>query len=139
MSPRAVLDTNVVLAGKRTRSLTSPNLEVLHRWSRGEFEWLYSDGILEEYSEKLLQAGVSAREILQFIYEIKNLGEEVPIKFFHTRYYPCDPDDIIFLLTALNGAASHLLTYDDDLVDVSVHYPEFITCRPVEFLAALRG
>lgn len=64
-------------------------------------------------------------------------GESVPIAFFHVRHYPADADDTIFLLAALNGRASHLVTYDDHLHDVSHHYPEFVTCLPLAFLAAL--
>ena len=46
--------------------------------------------------------------------------------------------DTNIVLAALNGQATHLVTYDEDLENVGVFYPEFITCRPLEFLAALR-
>jgi len=39
--PRAVLDTNVVPAAYRTTHPSSPNLEVVERWLRGEFTLLY--------------------------------------------------------------------------------------------------
>ena len=139
MKYRAVLDTNVVLAGKRSRAATSPNAELIRRWSDGQFEWLYSDDIIEEFSEKLLEQGTPPNEVAQFIYELISLGEPVPIRFYHLRHYPCDADDTAFLLAALNGHATHLVTYDDDLVSVGLFYPDFTTCRPVEFLAALRS
>ena len=47
-------------------------------------------------------------------------------------------DDVAFLLVTLNGAATHLVTYDEHLKDVGVFYPEFITCEPVRFLFDLR-
>ena len=57
----------------------------------------------------------------------------------HFQHYPVDADDVAFLLAALNGAASHLVTYDEHLKDVGVFYPEFITCEPVAFLSDLRA
>ncbi len=135
---RAVLDTNVVLAGKGTKSSASPNAEILHRWGLREFEWLFSEDILEEYLEKLLERGHPPSDVAPFIAELVQLGVQVPIRFFHLRHYPCDADDTAFLLAALNGQATHLVTYDEDLENVGVFYPEFITCRPLEFLAALR-
>ena len=60
-------------------------------------------------------------------------------RFYHFQHYPVDADDVAFLLAAINGAASHLVTYDEHLKDVGVFYPEFITCEPVAFLAALRA
>ena len=37
---RAVLDTNVVLAAKRSVHPQSPNAEIITRWMAGEFIWL---------------------------------------------------------------------------------------------------
>jgi predicted nucleic acid-binding protein len=136
---RAVLDTNVVLAAKGAKSVTSPNAEILTRWGLREFDWLISDDTLEEYLEKLLERGHPRSEVIPFIAELVQLGVHVPIRFFHLRHYPCEADDTAFLLVALNGQGSHLVTYDEDLANVSVFYPEFVTCRPLEFLAALRG
>ncbi len=45
---RAVLDTNIVLASKRTTNPASPNREVLDRWECGEYTLLYSDDALLE-------------------------------------------------------------------------------------------
>lgn len=45
----------------------------------------------------------------------------------------------MFLLCALNGAASHLVSYDSDLVSLQVFYAdELIVCEPIEFLKDLR-
>ena len=46
--------------------------------------------------------------------------------------------DTNIVLAALNGQTTHLVTYDEDLENVGVFYPEFSTCRPLAFLAALR-
>lgn len=135
---RAVLDTNVVLAAKRSTYPQSPNAEIITRWMAGEFTWLVSEDVLLEYTEKLLEKGIDPLRVEMLVADLLQYGEEVPIRFFHFRHYPVDADDVAFLLATLNGDATHLVTYDEHLKDVGVFYPEFITCEPVAFLADLR-
>lgn len=45
---RAVLDTNVILAAHRTQQAASPNAEILSRWRRREFGFLYTADTLAE-------------------------------------------------------------------------------------------
>lgn len=135
---RAVLDTNVVLAGKRSPHPLSPNAEIISRWMAGAFVWLVSDDVVTEYAEKLLEKGIDPIKVEKFLADLLQFGEEVPIRFYHFRHYPVDADDVAFLLAALNGAATHMVTYDEHLKDVGVFYPEIVTCEPLEFLAELR-
>lgn len=134
----AVLDTNVVVSGKLTENVRSPNVEILARWIAREFELLYSDDILNEYTEKLLELGAESSVVEQFVLEVITFAQQVPIGFYHMRHYPADPDDTPFLLVALNGRATHLVTYDEHLETVGIFYPEFKTCRPLDFLSELR-
>lgn len=136
---RTVLDTNVVLAAKRSTHPQSPNAEIITRWMAGEFVWLVSEDVVLEYTEKLLEKGIDPMRVETLVADLLQYGEEVPIRFFHFRHYPVDVDDVAFLLLALNGDATHLVTYDEHLKDVGVFYPEFITCEPVAFLAAVRS
>jgi predicted nucleic acid-binding protein len=136
---RAVIDTNVVLASQRSSHATSPNAEIVTRWAAGEFDWLHTPDIIEEYAEKLLELGVPEAKITKLLALLQVGGVQVEIAFFHLRHYPADADDTVFLLAALNGAASHLVTYDSHLQDIGVFYPEFVVCEPVEFLEALRS
>jgi predicted nucleic acid-binding protein len=131
---RAVLDTNVVLAADRTSNPLSPNKEVLSRWANREFTWLITEDIAAEYAEKLLEKGNSPTDVQAFITGLFLIAELVEIRFFHFRHYPVDSDDTIFLLCAINGMASHLVSYDRHLLDVGIFYDEFVTCRPMEFL-----
>lgn len=136
---RAVLDTNVILAAHRTASPASPNAEILARWRRREFRFLFSSDTLAEYAEQLLQHGIPADDIEEFIRLIARHGEEILIAYFHFRHYPVDPDDIMFLLCAINGGASHLVSYDDHLLSLRPFYAaELIICEPVEFLGDCR-
>lgn len=136
---RAVMDTNVVLAGKRSAHPQSPNAEIITRWMAGEFIRLVSDDVVTEYAEKLLEKGIDPVKVEISVADLLQYGEEVPIRFFHFRHYPVDMDDVVFLLVALNGDATHLVTYDEHLTDVGVFYPEIVTCGPVVFLADLRS
>ena len=134
---RAVLDTNVVVAAERSSATGSPNREIMVRWRAGEFLWLYSSDTILEYIEKLLEHGIPEADVRRLVRALGVLAEKVEIKFFHLRRYPADPDDIVFVLCALNGRATHLVTYDGHLFEVAHEYP-FIVCDPLRFLTALR-
>ena len=82
---RAVLDTNVVLAARRSSSPHSPNTEIIVRWLHREFTWLVSYDILEEYGEKLLALGIRPGEVGMFLTRLVADGEYTPIRFFHLR------------------------------------------------------
>ena len=136
---RVVLDTNVLLAGRISRHPTSPSAEILDRWQRGEFAVLYSLDTLAEYAEKLLARSIPPADVEAFIRFFVHHAEAVSISSFHFRHYPIDPDDVMFLLCAANGQATHLLSYDQHLLALGPYYAaEFAICEPVEFLAACR-
>lgn len=135
---RAVLDTNVVLAAEGSSGTTSPNREIMVCWRAGEFLWLYSRDTVLEYIEKLLERGIAEAEVRGFVRALGVLGEAVEITYLHLRRYPADPDDIAFVLCALNGTATHLVTYDGHLFEVAHEYP-FSVCNPAGFMAELRA
>jgi uncharacterized protein len=136
MSVRAVIDTNVVIAGHRTSSTKSPNAELLARWQTNGFLWLHSRDTLREYAAKLMELGVPQDEIKSFLARLILAGESVYIAVFHERNYPADPDDIAFILCAVNGAATHLVTYDSHLTTLAGRF-EFRICSPRDFLSDL--
>ena len=136
---RAVLDTNVLLAARMSDHPASPNVEVFDRWQRDEFRFLYSLDTLAEYAEKLLARGLSYSEVESFLRLLARLGEVVPVIFFHFRHYPVDSDDIMFLLCAINGRATHLVSYDLHLLSLRPYYADEVTiCESMEFLADCR-
>ena len=133
---RAVLDTNVVLAAKHSTNPSSPNVEILNRWRRREFVSLFTLDTLAEYAEKLLERGIPVAEVNDFIHSFARHGERVTVAYFHFRHYPVDADDIMFLLCAINGNASHLVSYDEHLLSLRPFYENEVTiCLPLEFLA----
>lgn len=135
---RAVLDTNVAVAAHRTTAPTSPNREIFTRWKTGEFTLLYSADVLLEYVEKLIAHAVSHADLRELVAAIGREGERVAIRFFHLRKYPADADDIVILLCAINGGATHLVTYDAGFEPFSGEFG-FAVCEPLEFLRELRA
>jgi predicted nucleic acid-binding protein len=133
---RTVPDTNVIVA-RQNASANSPNREYLERWENDEFELLYTDDTLREYIEKLLEKDVPQEKIIQLIVTIQKLGIHVPIRYYHLAKYPTDPDDIPFLLCAVNGSATHLISYDRHLLDLDALF-DFKICKTLDFLFELR-
>ena len=72
---RAVLDTNVVLAAGRSVHSRSPNVEVITRWTSGEFIWLVSDDVLTEYAEKLLEKGIDCLKVERLVAALLQNGK----------------------------------------------------------------
>lgn len=139
-SCRAVLDSNVLIAAHRSADHRSPNRELIERWQANDFVLLFSRDTLLEYAEKLLELSVNQADAVEFIALISALGEPVEIEFFHLPRYPADADDIAFLLCAWNGFASHLVSYDHHLLDLSATYEGYFKiCEPLELLRALRS
>ena len=135
-----VLDTNVMLAAQKAASPGSPCAEVLERWRSGEHVVIYSDDVILEYAEKLVEHGIPEIKIARLLKDLRLLGHKVGITHFHLRHYPVDADDIAFLLCALNGRTSHLVSYDDHLLVLRHHYLALTKiCEPIEFLNDLRS
>ena len=135
---RAVVDTNVVVAAHRSTAPDSPNREVLSRWRPGEFVLLYSDDVLLEYIRKLVEHGADRATIRQLIRSVLREGGRVAIRFYHLRRYPADADDIGILLCALNGRATHLVSYDGGFEPFIGEFALTI-CEPLAFLRELRA
>ena len=130
---RTVPDTNVIIAAHKTSHETSPNWEYFQLWEEDKFDLLYSNDTALEYLEKLINYNIPKTIIKKFINALEALGTYIPIEFFHLQVYPSDPDDIAFVLCAHNGDASHLLTYDNDLLNVQFNY-RFKICNTLVFL-----
>lgn len=135
MPARIVLDTNVILASFFSSDPGSPNKEILRRWEKGDFTLLYSDDILLEYEEKLADKGIDEEAAAELIALLLLLGENIFIQFVLLRLYPEDPDDIHFLLCAINGNADYLVSGDRHLLDLATFYRPIVTiCRPRDFV-----
>ena len=86
--------------------------------------------------------GVSEDHIVKIISHFIQLGKAVEIEFYHYEVYPEDAKDICFVLCALNGCGSHIITYDPHLLDLAKGYRQKFSVsilKPVPFLRELRG
>ncbi len=115
---QTVPDTNIVISAQ-FGTPQSPNKEYFSRWKKYEFNVLYSKDTLLEYIEKLTEFGVSEEETEEYLGSFLELGVPVEIDYFHLRVYPEDPDDISFVPCAENGKATHLISYDRHILDLS--------------------
>lgn len=135
---RTVPDTNIIIA-LQSKKPKSPNREYYERWRKQEFDLLYSEDTLLEYSLKLKDFGMPLEERKEFIREVSKLGIKIYIENFHLRVYPADSDDISFVLCAENGNATHLISYDRHILDLKYRQSfAYKICKILEFLKELR-
>ncbi|SLM30574.1 Nucleic acid-binding protein contains PIN domain-like protein [Desulfamplus magnetovallimortis] len=139
MKFKTVPDTNIIIA-TQSKNPKSPNREYFERWLyNDEFDLLYSEDTLLEYSLKLRHKGFSKEKRKAIIKNISKLGFRIYIEFFHLRAYPEDPDDVVFVLCAQNGNATHLISYDKHILDLKYRSEfDFKICQIIEFLQELR-
>ena len=135
---QVVLDTNILLSAYKSSSATSPNREIFDRLEKHEFEFLFSEDILLEYRRKLIEKDFSPDQVRTVLKELIRIGSQVFILRFHLPAYPSDPEDIMFVLCADNGNATHIVTYDDHLLVLEGRYT-FRICEPLPFLGELRA
>ena len=111
---RAVIDTNVVVAGIsgfRDQYVAGliPSADLLHRWADDEhFVWLYSEDILAEYKEVLKRLHVRSAAIGTLINFIREQGESVEIR--SSAEISPDPKDDAFCICAEEGSADLIFT-----------------------------
>lgn len=112
---RAVLDTNVLVAG--LRSDAGASRELLTRALDQRFVLLLSVPLLIEYEavltrrEQLRVFGLSKREVGVVLDALAAVGEPVKLAFHWSPLVP-DPADDMVLETALNGGAKLLVTFN---------------------------
>jgi putative PIN family toxin of toxin-antitoxin system len=136
---RVVADTNIFLSAQLSNNVKSPNKEFFALFRQKLFTLLLSEDCLVEYIRKLEEKEISRETIVEIIAQLYKLGEEVEIKQFHFPHYPPDQDDIAFLLCALNGKATHLVTYDNHLLGLKYAYRDsFSICETLLFLSEVR-
>lgn len=136
---RLVLDTNqIVGAGSRWLvsgpGYASSNLHVrLLRLTATEHTGLYCDEIIDEYLEKLLDRNHPPDRAARLITYILGAFDDVQLVTTRAPVRPCDPDDEVFLLCAIDGDAHYLVSEDGDLLDLADEYehPTIAQCDAV--------
>lgn len=106
---RLVLDTNVLVAGMRSR--TGASNPLLIAGFRGRFEWCCSVPLFYEYedvlgrAELLLDAGLTREDARKFLAAVARAVKPVEVNY---RWRPQlgDPDDEMVLEAAINCRAN---------------------------------
>ncbi len=111
---RGVVDTNVLVAGisgfrKPYVRGKNPSADLLHKWAeKGNFVWLVTDDILDEYKEILRRLGVRPNLIGAVINLIRERAEQVNV---HASFeISPDPKDDPFCLCSEEGNADFIVT-----------------------------
>lgn len=107
---KAVIDTNVFVSGIFWKG---PPHKILTAWSKGSFQWIISQSILEEYRRVLAELSnqyplVRTERILELLELNAELVTSVP--FVHSICK--DPDDDKFLEAALAARAEYVVSGD---------------------------
>ncbi len=111
---RGVVDTNVLVAGisgfrKPYVRGKNPSADLLYRWAeKGDFVWLATEEILDEYKEVLKRLGVRPNLIGTVINLIRERAEVVD--FRASDEFSPDPKDDPFCRCSEEGNAQFILT-----------------------------
>lgn len=138
-SLRVVLDTNqIVGAGSRWLSAPVPSPDPNpHRrllvCVAANHTGLYCTPIIREYIEKLLERGHPEARVRELIAYLIGSFESVTVVSSAAPVPPSDPDDEIFLICAIDGAADYLVSEDRHLLNLrdSYRHPEIGRCADV--------
>jgi putative PIN family toxin of toxin-antitoxin system len=113
MVPRVVLDTNVLVAGLRSRRGASH--QVLQRVGTGQFVHVVSVPLVFEYEDVLRRRNsglrLTAGEINAVLDYLCARGEHQPIHFLWRPLLP-DPRDDLVLEVAVNGQCDRVITFN---------------------------
>lgn len=132
----AVLDTSVVVSGFRSKRGASA--EILRLWRENQdFQLIVSDPTLVELAETLLAKNVPESIALEFLEAVHRLAL-VTDNTYVVSAVAQDPDDDVFLATAMEGQADYLVSLDRHLLSIKYYHGVQIVW-PRDFLKFLRS
>jgi uncharacterized protein len=141
---RVVLDTNVFVRHFKTTNHSSPNRVIFRLWwVARRIQLIVSSQVVEEYLEifsRVLEMTSEQNDEWRGRFEedsrctVVNLGP----RFLMSR----DPDDNVFLATALTGQADYLIINDRDLLELADDFQRrlpFAILTPQAFIQLFRN
>ena len=135
---RAVMDTNILVAG--LRSNTGASNEVLARLRAGDWSLVLSNTVLGEYHEILHREarviGLTDQDVDVFLDGVCVIAERFLLE---SPWQPVanDPDDEAIIQLAREARASYIITHNVRDVSRAVEFGVQVL-RPAEFLNLLR-
>lgn len=136
---RAVLDTNILVSGLRSRNGASH--EILSRLVQKEFELIIGNTVLAEYDEVLKREcpcfGVPLATVNRFLDALCAGATYFPTSSFWKPALP-DPDDEAFAQLALEAKVGYLVTCNQRHFPPD-RLPALRVVTPKEFLRVLKA
>jgi putative PIN family toxin of toxin-antitoxin system len=134
---RAVLDTTVWCSAFLTLHEESAARLIWNAWRNGLFVAVVSGPIVDEVGRILIEElDIPEYEVEEFVLLLCAVADVVPIQ--HQVMGCRDPNDDMFVETALVGKANFIVTHDDDLLYLPVHVRESLAAHGVQVLPDAR-
>lgn len=146
MAPRKqriafVLDTNVLISFYLGRKRDSAAATIIRLWRESrKLQLVVSEGVVQEYAEVLRRLKVDESLILRFLERLESRETVTWVNLGPRSEASRDPDDNVFLSTAISGRAAYVVSNDHDLLDISVQERKklrFSIVSPSQFLSEL--
>jgi uncharacterized protein len=136
-----VLDTNVLIRFYLGRKRDSAAAKIIRLWRESrKLQLVVSEGVVQEYAEVLRRLNVDESLILRFIERLESRETVTWVNLGPRSEASRDPDDNVFLSTAISGRAAYVVSNDHDLLDISVQERKrlrFSIVSPSQFLSQL--
>lgn len=139
---KVVLDTNVLVAGLRSRDGAS--FQILERIYKGQVKFVLSVALFLEYEDVLKRGPFLSKTGLR-IKDANAILDMLAAKCFRTKVYYLwrpqlkDPNDDMVLETAVSGGADAIVTFNTrDFLTVAKQF-EMKIVLPGEYLTTLRS
>lgn len=122
---RVVLDANVVASGLITPGGTCGRILAIGARG-GAFRMILSPAILREYRRILLYPkvsryhGLSEAEVRAYVRALEFVSDVVP-GALGLEVVASDPDDDKYVVAAVEGMATHVVSGDHHLLDIALH------------------
>jgi putative PIN family toxin of toxin-antitoxin system len=109
---RVVIDTNVFVSGTLWKGIPQ---RVLQAWAENRFKLVVSSEVVQEYEAVLNKLLDHQPELVNRLVETVRLHAEYVQPAILPNQICRDPDDDVFIATALSGKADYLVSGDKDL------------------------
>lgn len=143
---RVVMDTNVLLRVILSKKNQGVAAAIWSLWGTGSFQLVTSESLLKELHDTLMVPELAAihkwprEQVSDYVQSLRDIAiitsGNTPVEL--PALARRDPTDLPFLVAAVEGNASYIVTQDRDLLDVG-EYNEISILDPLDFLRILRS
>lgn len=137
--PRAVLDTNILIAGSLSPKGKASSL--IERWIEGDFQLVISPSILAEYYDVATRERIKKhfgptegkiKKFLNLLMQASLMTQDQ----YNVEWLETDPSDNKFLACALEANADYIVSLDNHLLEIKhLHHIQIVNLK--DFLEIL--